>query len=705
MTGEAELVAHALGGKRNGAGWLCPCPAHQDRTPSLSVRDGQNGRLLLTCFAGCAFDEVLAELRARGILPKRGERPLPRRDSRPDPEAEADLQRRVEAAWSIFDGTDDIRGTLGERYLIEHRGITVTRDPATDPYLLDRLRFHPVCPFKGGTAPAVVAAVTGPSGYLRGIWRIRLDGFGRKVGRFGLGDCRGGAVRSVPALNDDHIAVAEGVEDALAFMQIAKIPTWAGCSTSGVAGMVLPPRFRRVTIVADDDPPKRRPNGSTFFPGVEAARKFASRLKAEGRAVRIIRPPHGLQRRQRGATGGSGGMSAFEDDLPPGWDEVPPEGAPSNASANAEWPGPLDLAALAIQHPQPPRFILPDWLPCGYGTMLAGHGGAGKSYIALALAVHIAAGVSWCGLAVQRRRVQYLSCEDRQSVLHWRLRHICDHLGVEMAALAGWLDVRDLVGHDTIVWQPDVEGFTTPVYDTLAAQFRQSGAQVLVIDGVTDVFGGDENSRWQVKSFVNVLLALIDPNEGALLLQAHVNKMSASTNGTTEGYSGSTAWHNAVRARWYLHHETDQDEDGKQQRTGALSLELQKSNLGRADQTITFRWNDEARLFVGEAKAGGALHASIAANRDREERESILAAIGAVIKRGDHVPAATTGNRTAYHVLAASGQLSQTLIGATANRRRFWRHIEHLRSMRAIRDGSIRRTDRKLTATLELETQ
>ena len=396
-------------------------------------------------------------------------------------------------------------------------------------------------------------------------------------------------------------------------------------------------------------------------------------------------------------------MNAFDNDLPPGWDEVPLEDDAAKASQIAQWPQPLDLAALAAKSPPPPSFIIPDWMPCGYATMLSGHGGAGKSYIALALAVHIAAGIPWCGFNVRRCRVQYLSCEDRLDVLHWRLRHICEHLGLDMASLAGWLDVRDLVGHDTIIWQPEV--FTTPTYDVLAEQFRQSGAQLLLIDGITDAFGGDENSRWQVKAFVNSLLALINPNDGALLLQAHVNKMSASTNGTTEGYSGSTAWHNAVRARWYLHHETDQDEDGKTQKTGALKLELQKSNLGLADQAITFRWHEGDRLFVGEVKTGGALNAAIAANRDHEERESILAAMSHVIDQGDYVPAATGGERSGFNVLWATGKLAASLGGAKANRRRFWRHIEHLRRQRTIREGTWRRANRHNTATLELESQ
>ena len=399
------------------------------------------------------------------------------------------------------------------------------------------------------------------------------------------------------------------------------------------------------------------------------------------------------------------------DDIPPHVTEGPPDDeaehqAKAKAAANAGWPGPLDLAALAAQVPPPPQFILPDWLPCGYATMLAGHGGAGKSYIALALAAHIAIGRTWCGLSVQRRKVLYLSCEDRLAVLHWRLRHICDHLEIDMAELVGWLDVRDLVGHDTIVWQPDEPPFTTATYDVLAEQFRQSGAAVLVIDGITDAFGGDENSRWQVKSFVNSLLALIDPDDGALLLQAHVNKLTTiGHNSTSEGYSGSTAWHNAVRARWYLSPETEKDEDGRAAKTGALKLELQKSNLGRADQTIMFRWSEAARMFLGEVAESGALNAALAANRDRDERESILAAIGAVTEAGDYVPSSTRGERSAFNVLKASGKLSPSLTPAKGAVRRFWRHVEHLRSTRQIREGKWRRPCGHYTAILELETQ
>ncbi|MFO1384759.1 MAG: CHC2 zinc finger domain-containing protein [Chitinivorax sp.] len=47
--------------KKTGADrWMACCPAHQDKTASLSIKDLPDGRVLLHCFAGCDPDSVLA---------------------------------------------------------------------------------------------------------------------------------------------------------------------------------------------------------------------------------------------------------------------------------------------------------------------------------------------------------------------------------------------------------------------------------------------------------------------------------------------------------------------------------------------------------------------------------------------------------------------------------------------------------------------
>ncbi len=40
--------------------WVARCPAHDDRGPSLSIRELDDGRTLVHCFAGCAVGDVLA---------------------------------------------------------------------------------------------------------------------------------------------------------------------------------------------------------------------------------------------------------------------------------------------------------------------------------------------------------------------------------------------------------------------------------------------------------------------------------------------------------------------------------------------------------------------------------------------------------------------------------------------------------------------
>jgi len=52
--------------KPSGQGFICHCPAHDDKTASLSISAGRDG-LLLNCHAGCTFEAVTAAL---GIKPK-----------------------------------------------------------------------------------------------------------------------------------------------------------------------------------------------------------------------------------------------------------------------------------------------------------------------------------------------------------------------------------------------------------------------------------------------------------------------------------------------------------------------------------------------------------------------------------------------------------------------------------------------------------
>jgi hypothetical protein len=42
--------------------WQACCPAHKDKTPSLGVREVEDGRIMIRCFAGCGAAEILDAL-------------------------------------------------------------------------------------------------------------------------------------------------------------------------------------------------------------------------------------------------------------------------------------------------------------------------------------------------------------------------------------------------------------------------------------------------------------------------------------------------------------------------------------------------------------------------------------------------------------------------------------------------------------------
>jgi putative DNA primase/helicase len=61
----AESIARNLEARRSGTGWMAKCPAHDDKNPSLSIRE-VDGKVLLHCHAGCAQRAVIETLKASG---------------------------------------------------------------------------------------------------------------------------------------------------------------------------------------------------------------------------------------------------------------------------------------------------------------------------------------------------------------------------------------------------------------------------------------------------------------------------------------------------------------------------------------------------------------------------------------------------------------------------------------------------------------
>jgi putative DNA primase/helicase len=129
----------------------------------------------------------------------------------------------------------------------------------------------------------MVARVDSLDGELIGVHRTWIelgpDGVWHRRDRAMLGYVAGGAVRLAPA--GEALLIAEGIESALAAMELTGWPAWAALSAGGIERLALPPIVRNVAIAVDRDA-----NGA----GERAARTAAQRWLAEGQRVRLLLP-------------------------------------------------------------------------------------------------------------------------------------------------------------------------------------------------------------------------------------------------------------------------------------------------------------------------------------------------------------------------------------------------------------------------------
>ena len=88
MTPVKRVLAKLPSAKKSGKGWLACCPAHDDRNPSLSVSEGDDGTALLKCHTGCTMAAILAavDLTPRDLFPDKADA-TPNRNAKPQPNA------------------------------------------------------------------------------------------------------------------------------------------------------------------------------------------------------------------------------------------------------------------------------------------------------------------------------------------------------------------------------------------------------------------------------------------------------------------------------------------------------------------------------------------------------------------------------------------------------------------------------------------
>lgn len=300
MVALAEALVRKLGGMWQGDHGMCHCPAHDDRTPSLSVRIGDKA-LLFTCFAGCDRKDVLRAIRRidpnTHVMTRASGSPyrVPARQPK-----DLWLQQRATDLW---ERAVPLPGTLAAAYLA--RKNLHAYPPA--------LRYCPATQLGTGRGatyrPSMIAAVHEGSTLLA----VQRTFFEREQPRRArdLGDPRrmlarpmGGAVMLEQP--QDILGLAEGIETAMSAAVLLDIPVWATLGSERLGRITLPPQVSLLLLLPDRDQA-----------GKLGLAKALRAYRASGCRIKVLWPPMGFKDwndvlRMGGKGGGMGGAWGSE---------------------------------------------------------------------------------------------------------------------------------------------------------------------------------------------------------------------------------------------------------------------------------------------------------------------------------------------------------------------------------------------------------
>ena len=342
-------------------------------------------------------------------------------------------------------------------------------------------------------------------------------------------------------------------------------------------------------------------------------------------------------------------------------------------------PRPMDWRALEGRTPPARVWWIQDW----FGpdpTLCSGSGGMGKSVLWQAIGTSLVTAHPFLGVSARDLRVLMWACEDDADELWRRQAEICTHFGVPLGALADKLTIVPRYGRDnTLLDLVFGKPTFTPEFLLLREQVNDLKADVLVLDNNAHTFGGNESDRHQVTMFVNGMNGMVRGRHFAPVLLGHTSRAAGSE------YSGSAAWENACRMRWYmgttLPDQKPDDDDPPD--TGIIYLAKRKANYTEKDyMRLRFR----GHLLVPEAPDGRRFDAG---QRDDVAEAVVLKAMSKLVAAGiqpsdgktagDYLPRQIvakglhegyTGRElaAAMHRLMGAGKLKRAVVGTYANR-------------------------------------
>jgi hypothetical protein len=497
--------------RRSGSNVTLCCPAHDDRSPSLSVRAGDDGRILVHCHAGCPTQAVVDAVGWR--MADLFAEPYPDPAPRPGPVS----VERLAAAKRL---NPDLLYGFGLRDVPGGGGVVI---PYTDP----------------GTGEVIEKRRTAIVAKQGSRWPA-----GKPL-------CVYGAERLGPALpRAEPLLILEGESDCWV--------AWShGCQALGVPGAsaadLIPDVlaevircFPAVYVAEEIDPATGEPDGGgRVFP-----RSVGRRLRELGYAgpIRVLRAGSGCKDladlHVRDPVRFRDALAAAMQAARP-WAESETEtGAEAETGA-----GPV-LTCLADVSPREVQWLWPGRVPLGRVTLLVGRPGEGKSFVTSDMAARVTTGTPWPdGSECPAGSVILISAEDDPAdTIRPRLdAHAADVRRVHLLS-----SVRRH-GRDG---RPRESMFTLADVASLeSALTRVPDCRLIVIDPIGSYLGGDTDAHRdnEVRAVLAPVAALAARYAAAVLVVAHRRK--AGGNIADDLALGSRAFTGLARAVWHLTRE------------------------------------------------------------------------------------------------------------------------------------------------------
>ena len=356
---------------------------------------------------------------------------------------------------------------------------------------------------------------------------------------------------------------------------------------------------------------------------------------------------------------------------------------PSEAPALAKQPklNPIVAAVREGYQLSPVSYAVEPFFPRTL-VLVGGHGGVGKSMLALTHGACAAAGLTIDGRSMAPIRVIFVSLEDPHPLVLFRLRRIAEAYGLDYVLLEQNLLILDgSAGDGALAVEFNDLGVRRIVRTDVMAEMRTAcdGADLIIIDNASDAFAANENDRQLVRGFLRMLTAIAQELSACVVLLVHIDKASAKHGGQGQNYSGSTAWHNTARVRYAIVPSS-----------GGIEVRMEKNNLGPLLDPILFRW-----------ESGGVLMPADASGSDENDGMSgldnaaVMDAIRSLIEVGVGIPAARTGPSTALNAVRTVPECPSWLNGSQGDKARFWAAITRLERIGWIQRELVRTPDRK----------